>query len=265
MAWKDRWQAKNLLELKVGRRVLVEGNVFENSWPSGQIGFAVVLWSVNQDKRAPFAETSDVTFQYNVVRNAANAFQLTDGSDWSTTVPMHRVLIRHNVVLAIGTNRALGYGGGRAFQINGRIADLAIVHNTNAGLAGPWVYFVSAPNTRLDRLTILDNAVDQADPAMRCDTGNGNDALVQYAGPGTVMRGNALGGWGGPRVPDNFYLMNGERLFDVVGVANGDFRLPATSPYRRAATDRTDIGADVAAVDSATRGAVVPAETTARR
>ena len=50
----------------------------------------------------------------------------------------------------------------------------------------------------------------------------------------------------------------------VVGVANGDFRLPAGSPYRRAATDRTDIGADVAAVDSATRGAVVSAETVRR-
>ena len=28
---------KNLFELKVGRRILVEGNVFENNWANGKI------------------------------------------------------------------------------------------------------------------------------------------------------------------------------------------------------------------------------------
>ena len=34
---------KNLLELKNAQRVLIDGNVFENVWPDGQTGYAVVF------------------------------------------------------------------------------------------------------------------------------------------------------------------------------------------------------------------------------
>ena len=43
------WAVKNLFELKNARRVLVSGNVFENSWGDAQTGFAILLKSANQE------------------------------------------------------------------------------------------------------------------------------------------------------------------------------------------------------------------------
>ena len=37
------WSIKNSFELKNARRVLVEGNVFENNWVDSQAGFAILL------------------------------------------------------------------------------------------------------------------------------------------------------------------------------------------------------------------------------
>jgi hypothetical protein len=47
-----RWAVKNLFELKSGRRVWVEGNVFEHSWRDGQVGFAILLTPLDQDGRS---------------------------------------------------------------------------------------------------------------------------------------------------------------------------------------------------------------------
>src|SRR5205807_9903945 len=45
------WQVKNLFELKNARRVLVQGNIFEYNWPSGQAGRAILFTVRNQDGR----------------------------------------------------------------------------------------------------------------------------------------------------------------------------------------------------------------------
>ena len=43
------WSVKNLLELKMGRNVIIDGNVLENSWGDAQIGYAVLFTVRNQD------------------------------------------------------------------------------------------------------------------------------------------------------------------------------------------------------------------------
>ena len=48
-SWKGVWQAKNLIESKHARRLLIEGNVIENEWQDAQAGFAFVLKSENQN------------------------------------------------------------------------------------------------------------------------------------------------------------------------------------------------------------------------
>jgi hypothetical protein len=40
LSWKGTWMVKNILELKAGRRVLVERNVFDGVWQDGQSGYA---------------------------------------------------------------------------------------------------------------------------------------------------------------------------------------------------------------------------------
>jgi hypothetical protein len=71
VAWKGVWTKKNLLELKNASRVLIEGNVFEGSWVDGQVGWAIMLRSANQDGGCRWCRTTDVTFRRNYVTHAA--------------------------------------------------------------------------------------------------------------------------------------------------------------------------------------------------
>src|SRR5881396_1712413 len=71
LVWRGVWTAKNLLELKLGRRVLIQGNVFEHSWTDAQVGFAMLVWTVNQNLTAPWSVTEDVWIRENIIRHAA--------------------------------------------------------------------------------------------------------------------------------------------------------------------------------------------------
>ena len=64
------WTVKNLFELKNARRVLIEGNLFENNWAHAQNGTAILFTVRNQDGKAPWSVVQDVTMINNIVRNA---------------------------------------------------------------------------------------------------------------------------------------------------------------------------------------------------
>src|SRR5438874_213876 len=91
------WTVKNLFELKNARRVLVGGNVFENSWGDAQTGFAINLKSANQEGGAPWSVTQDVTFTDNIVRHAASAMSI-EGRDPGGAVSFtHRLAVANNL------------------------------------------------------------------------------------------------------------------------------------------------------------------------
>ena len=103
------WTVKNLFELKSARRVLVEGNVLENSWGDAQTGYAVVLKSANQDGAAPWSQTVDVTFRNNLVRHAGGALTVV-GRDPHTEGLTKRVTIENNVFEDINQQKWKGTG-----------------------------------------------------------------------------------------------------------------------------------------------------------
>src|SRR5690606_36365565 len=71
LSWKGVWSAKNLLELKIAERVLIEDNVLENMWADAQVGFAVNLKSENRNVgKYPNLATRDVTFRNNRIVNS---------------------------------------------------------------------------------------------------------------------------------------------------------------------------------------------------
>jgi len=106
--WKGEWLVKNLLELKIGQRVLVEGNTFENNWADGQDGFAINLKSVNQDGAAPWSQTSDVTLRENVIRNSPQGIKIASRPEQYSAVPAARFVISNNLLENIGRRDAEG-------------------------------------------------------------------------------------------------------------------------------------------------------------
>jgi len=261
MTWQGKWMAKNLIELKLGKRVLIEGNMIENSWVSGQTGFAMVFWSVNQGGPAPWSETSDVTVRYNVIRNAANGFQLSDRY-WGNVSPrMARVAILHNRITGMG-NPAMGSGGGQTFQVSGDVPDLMIAHNTTEG-TGPWLYFASQPVTPIARMTVVDNIGFRTGLAVRSDYGNGSAAWDPYAGlSGGAIGGNVLAGGGANHPANNSYPVGGSSdatsAIGFMNAAGGDYRLASTSPFKGKGTDGTDPGANNDVINSRLSGVTLP-------
>jgi hypothetical protein len=142
-ALPTQWTVKNLLELKNARNVLIENNVFENHWVQAQSGAAIVFTVRNQDGMCPWCTVQNVTFQKNILRNVASAFNLLGLDDiresyagrpvpigqTRPSVRMTNVKILQNTVDIDAC--ALG-GNGRTFQINGPQA-LEIRGNTVSG------------------------------------------------------------------------------------------------------------------------------------
>jgi hypothetical protein len=92
-----RWTVKNLFELKSARRVLIDGNLFENSWKHAQTGYAILIKSTNPDGGAPWNVTEDVTFTNNLVRHAGIGISII-GRDSSDTFEFTRkIKIENNL------------------------------------------------------------------------------------------------------------------------------------------------------------------------
>jgi hypothetical protein len=261
------WLVKNLLEMKAGRRVLIDGNVLENSWLQGQVGFAFVLWSANQSGACTWCVTEDVTVTNNLIRNVAGAFNLEEHA-YFPSLSMHRLAIRNNVVIGLDAPDIVSAGGnGKVFQILNQIADLSIEHNT--GFSPTSSSFIWDPASVQTDQVIRDNLVGGPNYAIFTSFGGGALGWTHVAGPGSVFAGNvvAYGTAGGvPAVTGNLF----PATFDAIGLAGGgqaatsltsqlsDLALSSSSPYKGKATDGTDPGANVAAVISATQNVIIP-------
>ncbi len=256
LAWKGVWTAKNLLELKNARRVLVEGNIFENSWADGQVGFAVLFKSVNQAGNCPWCGTSDVTFRYNVIRNSAAGVNIASHPETYPTIPATRILITHNLLDGVG--HANGTDNGRMFMLLGGLNDVAVVHNTGIhntfSGSGQFLYMDIGGDQPGQNMVIRDNVGTWGGPwgAVMGNTTQGAPALgafsARYAFERNVVIGmpsNLLGTY-----PTNNGYPNNLGLVSFVNSAAADYRLSSGSPYSRSASDGTDPGADFATLNS---------------
>jgi hypothetical protein len=258
VSWKGVWTVKNLFELKHAQRVLVEGNVFENHWADAQNGSAIVWKSVNQDGAAPWSVTRDVTFRHNRLRNVGGGIALATRPEAHPAVPASRVKIADNVFDNVNVGAFTGYGA--LFMLLGGPADVTIEHNTalHAGAANTAV--VMDATRQMARFVFRDNIITRAQYGVfGTDQGEGLGALTFYAAPGFKFERNVLIG------PDNGAVYPANNSFPTtigavgfVDATAGNYRLAAGSPYKKAGSDGRDPGADIDAVDAATRGVVLP-------
>jgi hypothetical protein len=250
LAWKGRWLAKNLVEFKSGVRVLMEGNVLENSWVDGQAGFAAVWWSVNQDGAAPWVATSDVTFRRNVVRNVAAGFQMSAYLR-SGSPAMTRVAIRDNLLVGVG---AAGLGApGPLYQLDKPLSHIWIEHNTGFSPLSS-LYFVGAPLPGgVPGLVVRDNILGDGSYNLFGSAGQGAAGWDQYAGPGSAFAGNVVVRPNGVTYPPGNFTATDLAAVGLSNTVGGDWSLSLRSRFRGRSPGRKDVGADVHAVMEATR------------
>jgi len=273
LAWKvndpayagTHWSVKNLLELKNARRVVIESNLFERNWLDAQAGFAILFTVRNQDGGAPWSAVQDVTFANNIVRGTGSAMNVSgrDNTWPSGSQQTTRILIRNNLFTDVGGQK---WGGdGRLFQVLYGTENVVIEHNT-AFQTGSVIMSEGPPNRGF---VYRNNLTPHNDGVSGTDTGVGNLTLRRYF-PGAEFAKNVLAGpWpspGGATVSmysayrDNFFAPSLEKV-RFVDRAGGNYRLAASSPYRRSGTDGKDVGADFDALRDALAAANGHADT----
>lgn len=255
-SWKGGpWLIKNLLELKHAQRVLIEGNVLENSWTNGQNGVAVALKTVNQNGSCTWCVTQDVTIRNNIIRNVGAGFNIASSPD-NNFVDIHarRILVSHNIVW--GINVAPFDGDGRGVLLLGDLLDVEISHNTMFS-STPGALVFGPYNSNSTHTTVRDNLWHGGLYGVLGDNLLGGPAIRYYMPDGIFVGNVMVYASGGSGYPSGNYFPATVAPIGFVDFATGDFHLNSSSPYKAKASDGTDPGANVDAVLAATRTAVV--------
>ena len=256
-SWKGVWQVKNLIELKHARRMLIEGNVIENTWQDGQVGYAFVMKSENQNWDTPWTETSDITIRYNRIRNVGSGFNIAANPSGAPAVPASRFVITDNVMENVGTSTYTG--DGRLFQFLGSVADVVAMHNTMVGAYdgnSATMYFGALPS--LPRFVAHSNVFAHGNSGIKGDLYAEGTATLNVYATGALVTNNAIADGGTASMyPANNYFPTTLSSIGFVDVNSGNYRLSASSQYLGKGYDGRDIGPDMNQLDALTRNAVV--------
>jgi len=220
----NKWVVKNLLEFKSGRRVLVDGNIFENVWVSGQTGFSIVL-TPRTVAGGLHAVVDDVMFSNNIFKNVSSGFNVTSFDDQCvaangcTTPGEARRIVFYNNLFLLGDTTQVGYttGYGWGGLINNGVTDFVLQHNTvvpppNLGYCkASWYFSVAAPFnppvSRTHNVWILDNALCRQINGPGGMVGQFPWVLTAYMGDPSPVNPRLLG--------NVFYAPSGDKVYPL--------------------------------------------------
>ncbi len=260
---------KNIIEVKTGKRILIEGNVLENAWVHAQYGYGFVPWSVNQSGTCTWCETSDLTIRNNIIKNVDSPFTLVSRYNETPSVPMSRLYIANNLMYGKLETQVVS-----TISVTG-VSNVTYVHNTGFANANQWLALypgnanfivkdnVGGDSTLAgDRVALINSASGRGTGALDYGSGAGNWTFDHNVLT-SVYYTNPLDTYFLPP-PNNFYPGTVDKIGFVGGGLNidssnanpADFKLSSNSPYKGKASDGSDPGADIDAVLFATRGAV---------
>lgn len=257
LEWRDaRVPVKNAFELKNARRVLVEGNLFERVWPSGQDGTAILMKSANQDGNCTWCVTEYVTFRRNVIRNATQGLSInaaeTGKRGFANPLPVNHIRLEDLLFEALT---------GKLFRIMGGVSDVSITHVTSrsnpSGVLDP-----RDPGDTNPNLVFKFNIVERKSYGIGAGGDEGTKTLARNFSPYTyaqnVIVNTSAGGDQAisdgalqSRYPPKTWVVRG---WDDVGFEAGSSKLTRTSRFVGAGEDGRDIGADVDAITAAQTG-----------
>jgi len=197
-AWRqERWEVKNLLELKNARHVVIRDNTLEYNWLAAQTGFAVLFTVRNQDGGCPWCEVSDVVFEHNTVRHSGGAVNILGVDNNHPSRQTRSIVIRSNVFSDIDNQR---WGGsGYAFQMSDGPRDITIDRNTIIQEHGAG--FIQVEGPPIPGFVFTNNIVRQNVYGIAGrDHAPGNDSLKTYF-PGARFTANVIADGDASRYP----------------------------------------------------------------
>jgi hypothetical protein len=249
LAWKpgspgydnSKWSVKNIFELKNARRVMVEGNLFENNWVNAQNGFAILFTPRNQDGASPWCVVEDVAFINNVVRHTAAGINII-GRDYNhPSGRTSRIKISNNLLLDVDGSR-WGGGHGAFLMMTSSPAEITISHNTVLQSG----HIILADGEPAERVEFTANIVNRGYGIFGSGFGEGNRAIERYF-PGIVLAKNLIvGGSAGlySKYPGNFFPSTLEEV-GFEDLRAGSLGLTSASRFSKAAAEGGAPGCDL--------------------
>jgi hypothetical protein len=249
LAWRTQsWSVKNIFELKNAQRVVVDGNIFEYNWASGQTGYAIVFTPRNQDGTCPWCNVQQVQFTNNVVRHTASGVNILGTDNLQPSGTLNTVTIRNNLFQDLS---GATYGGsGRFMLIGAGAVNVTVDHNTvlQDGTTALYGYAAAMVGFSFTNNIVPDNSWaimgDSASP--------GNGTIAMYF-PTGVFKDGIFAGSNPATYPVNNYYPTSYTTVGFVNLTGGNYRLASTSPYHNAATDGTDVGCNIDALNMAAK------------
>jgi len=229
----NHWSVKNLLELKNARRVVIDGNVFENNWVDAQAGIAIQFTVRNDEGGAPWSIVENVKFTNNIVKNSPAALNLLGKDNLQPSQRCTGLTISNNLFTDIsGTFLTMsGY-----YQVT-------VDHNTHFQ-SGNIMSLYGEPSTGFiyrDNLTMR----AASGYGVKGDaTGEGTVALSLFT-PGYSFRNNVLVGARASDYPPNNFFPPSLNAVGFLRPEQGNYRLDSRSPYKHAGSSGAAIGCDL--------------------
>lgn len=271
---------KNLFELKNAQRVLIEGNVLENTWGGfSQEGFGMVIGPKNQAigtaNVCPLCKVTDVTIRYETISHVGGGLQLGNGvsSNGGVALAGQRYSVHDVTIDDIDDVKYIGHGDFAQVSMGvgaPLLQDVTINHVT---AFQPGVMLNIGDDITVNqpmRNFVYTNNLVNAGPAPMKTTGGG---IANCAYPGTPtlvlarcfqsfqFAANAIAATPANRPPSDYprgnFFPPSMTAVDFVNYANGnggDYRLANSSRYKNAGTDGKDLGADIEAIQTAIAG-----------
>jgi hypothetical protein len=273
---------KNLFELKNAQRVLFEGNVLENTWGGfSQAGFAVLLGPKNQAigprNVCPSCQVTDVTIRYCTISHVGAGFQIGNGLSGNGGAPKDGGRYSIHDVTVDDIQPEVFNGRGLFAQISTAagttevpaLHDVSIDHVT--AFAPRVLLNIGGPvtGTKMNHISITNSIFLGAQktvtstgggPDRNCSAGPASrslDLVLQSCFSSSNFHNNVIIGGGGsgwpkgnstPGKPADVGFVNAK---DFNG---GEYRLAASSKFKRSASDGRDAGADIDAIEHAISG-----------
>lgn len=254
---------KNNFELKVGTRVLFEGNVLEYSWGGfTQAGFSILLTPRN-GAPVPSTQVTDVTIRNCVIRHVGSGMQFGNpAGNPASSIAGERYSIHDVVFEDIDHERYEGHGNLAQVSMGDKpgVPPLRQVKIDHVTAFPPRVLLaVGGPTPpQMTDFVFTNNLVQSGELAVNptggpCTKGlkGRPEALLAACFQRYDFRNNVIVGQASVAWPKgNFTARNP----DEVGMEKGTARLAANSRFRAKATDAKDVGADLKAIGEATAG-----------
>jgi hypothetical protein len=270
---------KNLLELKNAQRVLIDGNIMEDSWGGfSQVGFAILLTPKNQSSGTtnvcPDCQVTDVTIRNGTISHVAAGLQIANAlAVLGAALDGQRYSIHDLVVDDIDGVKFSGPGEVAQVSVTAGaplLQNVAINHITAFPRSTLFVLGdMVAISGQMKNFSFLNSLVNAGTYPI-WSTGGGSTNCAYYDIPLTTFNAcftnssftnNAIIAasgdypatkWAGR----NFFpaSVTNVQFVNYNGGNGGDYHLLPSSPYKGLGTDGKDLGADIDAVDSAIAG-----------